>query len=171
MKKKFTDNVGRVILTSDGLTELLLKGKTINGFLAEECEETIKYNRFAEDSSLTLYTDSLKNQTKNEYDDVNTEIWFTPEEYQNINIKDWLISRCSTQIQKDRVLEELNMYEERNLYPLLKHLIFLIEHFRKNDIIWGVGRGSSVASYCLFLIGVHRVDSIRYQLDIKEFLK
>ena len=35
----------------------------------------------------------------------------------------------------------------------------------------GVGRGSSVASYILYLIGVHRIDSIKYNLDWKEFLR
>jgi DNA polymerase III alpha subunit len=42
---------------------------------------------------------------------------------------------------------------------------------RKNKIVWGVGRGSSVASYVLFLIGIHKVNSLKYNLDIKEFLK
>jgi DNA polymerase III alpha subunit len=37
--------------------------------------------------------------------------------------------------------------------------------------VWGVGRGSSVASYVLFLIGVHRIDSMKYNLDYKEFLR
>jgi DNA polymerase III alpha subunit len=38
-------------------------------------------------------------------------------------------------------------------------------------VLWGVGRGSSVASYCLYILGVHKVDSIKYELDIHEFLK
>ena len=81
------------------------------------------------------------------------------------------MDRCSTDIQRKRVIKELNMYSERDLYSLLHHLIFLVEHFRKNNIVWGVGRGSSVASYVLFLIGIHKVDSIRYQLEIEEFLR
>jgi len=34
-----------------------------------------------------------------------------------------------------------------------------------------VGRGSSVASYCLYLLGVHKINSLKFDLDIKEFLK
>ena len=63
------------------------------------------------------------------------------------------------------------MYEERGLYPLLKHLLFLVDHFRKNNIVWGVGRGSSVASFVLYLIGIHKVNPLKYDLDIKDFLK
>jgi len=42
---------------------------------------------------------------------------------------------------------------------------------RKNNIVWGVGRGSSVASYVLFLLGVHKIDSMYYELSVDEFLK
>ena len=48
---------------------------------------------------------------------------------------------------------------------------YLVDTFSENDVVWGVGRGSSVASYCLYLIGLHKIDSIKYELDIKEFLK
>ena len=58
----------------------------------------------------------------------------------------------------------------RNLFPVLKVLIYIIDTMRKNNLVWGIGRGSSVASYVLYLIGVHKVDS-KYNLDIKEFPK
>ena len=66
---------------------------------------------------------------------------------------------------------ELTMFEERNLFPVLRILIYIIETMRKHKLVWGVGRGSSVASYVLYLLGVHKVDSLKHNLDIKEFLK
>lgn len=171
MKKKFTDSVGRVILSADGLIDLLFKGKSIEGFVVEETDETIKFNTFSEEDKLVLYTDELKQETIDDYDSIHTQNWTTPSEYQVIDIKEWLICKCSTDIQRSRVLEELNMFEERSLFPLLKHLIFMVDHFRKNKIVWGIGRGSSVSSYVLYLIGIHRVDSIKYNLDITEFLR
>ena len=42
---------------------------------------------------------------------------------------------------------------------------------RENQLIWGVGRGSSTASYVLYLLGVHRIDSMYYDLDPEEFLR
>ena len=74
----------------------------------------------------------------------------------------------STQEQINRVVEELELYRSRNLYPILRALIYIIDTMRKHDIVWGVGRGSSVAGYVLYLLGIHKVDS-RYNLDIKEF--
>jgi len=66
---------------------------------------------------------------------------------------------------------ELAEYKARNLFPVLQLLIYIIDTMRKNNLVWGVGRGSSVSSYLLYLIGVHKVDSVKYNLNIKEFLK
>ena len=70
-----------------------------------------------------------------------------------------------------RVEEELALYKARNLYPILQLMIYIVDMMRKNNLVWGVGRGSSVASYVLYLIGIHKIDSIKYNLDIEEFLK
>jgi DNA polymerase III alpha subunit len=66
---------------------------------------------------------------------------------------------------------ELTEFETRNLFPVLRILIYIIETMRKHKLVWGVGRGSSVASYVLYLLGVHKIDSLKYNLDINEFLK
>ena len=70
-----------------------------------------------------------------------------------------------------RELEELEEFRARNMLPLLKVLKYLVDTFQNNNIVWGVGRGSSVASYALFLIGIHKIDSIKYNLDWREFLR
>jgi len=50
-------------------------------------------------------------------------------------------------------------------------MIYIVDMMRKNNLVWGVGRGSSVASYVLYLIGIHKIDSLKYNLNIEEFLK
>jgi hypothetical protein len=49
--------------------------------------------------------------------------------------------------------------------------LYLVDFMRENKIVWGVGRGSSVASYILYIIGVHKVNSIQYGLDFHEFMR
>ena len=63
------------------------------------------------------------------------------------------------------------LFQEREAFDLLRYLKYLVDTMRKNNIVWGVGRGSSVASYVLYLIGVHKINSMYYDLDIAEFLK
>ena len=54
---------------------------------------------------------------------------------------------------------------------VLQFLKYMVDTLRENNIVWGVGRGSSVASYVLYLLGVHKVNSIKYDLDPTEFLR
>ena len=169
--KKYTDHIGRTILTADGLFDLVTQSQNINGLLVEDCEDTRKYNQFSEHKKLKLYDQKQQELTQEQFDKTATSLWKTPQEYKQIDLNDWFLSRCNNQMEQKRVLEELNMYEERDLFPLLKHLIFLVDHFRKNNVVWGVGRGSSVSSYCLYLIGIHKIDSLKYNLDISEFLR
>jgi DNA polymerase III alpha subunit len=84
---------------------------------------------------------------------------------------DWLYEQCNTEKERARVDEELLLFIQHGMFDLLFYLKYLVDTMRENKIVWGVGRGSSVASYVLYLIGVHRIDSIKYDLDIKEFLK
>ncbi len=100
-----------------------------------------------------------------------TSRWNIPDKYKSIDIRQLLLSKCTTSEEINRVQLEYKMFEERNLIPLLQFLVYLVEHMRDKNIVWGVGRGSSVASYCLYLLGVHKVNSIKYDLPIEEFLK
>jgi len=106
-----------------------------------------------------------------EYDQNLQKNWFIPEEYRNFDIVNWLFDQCTNQEQRDRVALEIELFVQHGMYDVLVYLKYLVDTMRKNKIIWGLGRGSSVASYCLFLIGVHKIDSIKYGLEITEFLK
>jgi DNA polymerase III alpha subunit len=97
--------------------------------------------------------------------------WYMPDEYKNLDIAKWILDQCQTDSERQRVGEELLLYLDRNLFQLLQYLKYLVDTMRKHNIVWGVGRGSSVASYVLYLIGVHKINSMYYDLDIEEFLR
>ena len=100
-----------------------------------------------------------------------------PEHYKGIGVEAYirgLIPReggSTTESPLLRVEQELAEFRARNLFPVLQLLIYIVDTLRKNNLVWGVGRGSCVASYCLFLIGIHKVNSLEYNLDLREFLK
>lgn len=106
-----------------------------------------------------------------QFDHANQQCWFMPEYYVKLDIAAWVLGQCSSQAELQRVGQELLLYQDRNLFPLLCYLKYLVDVMRENNIVWGVGRGSSVASYVLYLIGIHRINSLYYGLDIEEFLK
>lgn len=95
-----------------------------------------------------------------------------PPHYRELNVEEYVRGLVPKEpAPAARVEEELDLFRARNLYPVLQCLIYIIDIMRKNNLVWGVGRGSSVASYVLYLIGVHKINSIKYNLDIREFLK
>jgi DNA polymerase III alpha subunit len=106
-----------------------------------------------------------------DYDAACQSNWNMPDEYRTYDIVDWLYCKCSTIEQKNRVTEELTAFAERDMMLLLKWLKYFVDTCEKERVVWGIGRGSSVASYVLFLIGVHNIDSIKYNLDWQEFLR
>jgi DNA polymerase III alpha subunit len=97
--------------------------------------------------------------------------WFMPDKYKDMDIYSYLEQRCETNAEVVRLDEEFIEYDNRNMLDLLRYMVYLVDFMRENNIVWGVGRGSSVASYVLYLIGVHRINSIQFDLDWTEFLR
>ena len=109
--------------------------------------------------------------TPEEFDKQNCDEWHMPESYYQINVLQWLLDKCQNDEEKLRVQMEYDLFEKKQFIRVLQFLIYFVDTLRANNIVWGVGRGSSVASFCLFLIGVHKINPMLYNLDITEFLR
>ena len=97
-----------------------------------------------------------------------------PDEYKDINVYEYVLGKAETPCEQhvqDRIWEEMEQYKQRDMHNLLRYMIYLVDFMRENNIVWGVGRGSSVSSYVLYLIGVHKVDSCQFDLDYHEFMR
>lgn len=168
MKK---DQYGQMILDEDDLVYFYYKnndGKIKRALVTSEI--TLDRTLDIEDApKLTLYKpDTI---SISEFDAIKQELWFLPEQYKNFDIAKWVLEQCSNEAELQRAGEELLLYQEQDLFMLLKYMKYLVDTMRSNKIVWGVGRGSSVASFVLFLIGIHKINSLYYDLDIKEFLR
>jgi DNA polymerase III alpha subunit len=122
---------------------------------------------------LSQYTTRLHNEHLNypvPLKDINPNNWFIPEQYCP-NLIEILYGMCKTEEETNRVSQELELYIKHEMLDILYVMKYIVDVLRSNNVIWGVGRGSSVASYVLFLIGVHRIDSIKYEIPINEFFK
>ena len=105
------------------------------------------------------------------FDHAQQQAWHMPDEYKTMDIAQHILGLCTTEAELQRVGQELLLYQERDLFNLLRYLKYFVDTMRKNNVVWGLGRGSSTASYVLYLLGVHRIDSLFYDLPIEEFLK
>jgi len=167
------DQYGQTYTTSNELCDLLYKNPKLDISLFQ-VEDSLEYNRSVAELHAELdLLDSYHNisQTVEEFDNILQKNWRMPQEYQELDIAEYALSLCKEEQELQRVGQELLLYQERNLFDLLRYLKYLVDTLRKNNVVWGVGRGSSVASYVLFLLGVHKIDSLYYNLDVGEFLK
>jgi len=169
------DKFGQAYTDEQGICDLLYKNPDLD-ITKIQTTDWERFNRsvnhlHAEMPLLQAYLRLREEYTIEEFDRDNQKSWYMPDEYQGMDIAKWLLDQCQTEAELQRVGQELLLYQERNLFPLLQFLKYLVDTMRKHNVVWGVGRGSSVASYVLFLIGVHKIDSMYYDLDINEFLK
>lgn len=170
-----TDKFSRPLVDENQGLELLYKGEKLDGINFEPTKDIQAYNYLCQELELhPLSILSSLNITVEQFHKQLQDNWFIPEHYKSLDIEEYISKKLPKNVSKEaveRISIELEMYKARNLYPVLKVLIYIIDTMRKHDIVWGVGRGSSVASYVLYILGIHKVDSLKYNLDIKEFLK
>lgn len=144
----------------------LIKGVMIHGpDILEKC--------LADPAELIQYLTVLEREHLNypiPLSEINPNRWLIPDDYYP-NLTEMLYGMCETDIQRERVSQELELYIKHGMYDVLHVMKYIVDTLRANNIVWGVGRGSSVASYVLYLIGVHKIDSIKYNIPIEEFFK
>jgi DNA polymerase III alpha subunit len=170
-----TDHLGQMIFSEDDCVNMLMRGHSMQvddmlvdatvdletaAVILENVPMFVKYNEV-----------SLQAVSIEDFDQMNQSQWLMPDEYKNMDIAEYVLGLCESEAALQRVGEELLLFQARDLFDLLRYLKFLIDIMKQNNLIWGVGRGSSVASYVLYLLEVHRIDSLHYNLDIAEFLR
>jgi DNA polymerase III alpha subunit len=165
-----TDKFGQIIYNESDLVSMIMREATIEGMLVEPgvtLEAASAYLEQVPDLIEYLFTD----MTVKEFDVMKQNSWHMPDEYKHMDIAEYVLSLCDSDEKLQRCGQELLLFQERNLFDLLRYLKYLVDTLKSNNMIWGVGRGSSVASYVLYLLGVHRIDSMFYDLDAREFLR
>lgn len=164
------DEYGRVVLDSEGVFELWFQGGGLDGALIEQDDAIVGFNKQCELHDKNEFA-LAKGGAEPESHEVRANRWLIPAEFLNLDIEAYCMSLCATDEERARVRHELQLFSFYDMLPVLRTLVYMVDLFRAHKIVWGIGRGSSVASYVLYLIGVHKIDSIRFGLDIEDFLR
>jgi hypothetical protein len=170
------DKFGQLVFSESDIVDLVMQGRDVGSLTNTLVDTSVNVEKVAVlldcVSSFVTY-DALVNQdlTIEEFDRGRQKTWHMPKEYQQLDIAQYILDQCTTDVELQRCGHELLMYQERDLFDLLKFLKYLVDTMTEHQVIWGVGRGSSVASYVLYKLGVHRIDSMFYDLDVGEFLR
>ena len=165
---------GELIFSESDLCDLVMQGHNITEMKRVIIDQTVDLETAAmilEKVPDFVRYNELSETGLAEFDHRCQETWFMPTEYKNLDIAEYVLSLCRSDAELQRCGQELMLYQERDLFNLLRYLKYLVDLMNQNNLIWGVGRGSSVASYVLYKLGVHRIDSMYYDLDPGEFLR
>ena len=165
------DYYGRPIYTERDLVDIYMTnpGQKLKGVLTDkklEIDPSLEIENIPE-----LIEHTLAQVSVADFDEEMRSKWHMPAKYRELDIAKWLLEQCKQEEEMQRVGKELLLYQKRGQFQLLQYMKYLVDLMREHNIVWGVGRGSSVSSFVLFLIGIHRINSIYYGLDVEEFLK
>ena len=171
-----TSKFGEIVLDQDDLIDVIMQGRDVTAMRDVTVAPGIDIEQLIQlvenpDKLMTWKFPEGSDISVPEFDQIRQSRWYMPDEYRNMDIAEHILGLCDTQEQLQRCGEELLMFQEHELFDLLKYMKYLVDVMRENRVIWGVGRGCSVASYVLYKLGVHRIDSMFYDLDPREFLR
>lgn len=178
LDNRLIDQNGNVVYYANAIMELMYRNIVPDNILIypENDEDVALFNKWSYknfDDKYIKLPDRLKTaeERKNK--------WFYPTEYDDIDLKNYFLELLKNEsLDKDdefvyieRVSTELNLYKEKNMEKFLRFCVYFSNVMKEKKFVVGVGRGSSCASYLLYLLKIHLVDSVKYGLNIKEFLK
>lgn len=164
---------GELIFNEHDVVDLLMQGKDLDMFNGMIVDESVDLSQMPDFLNPVpgFQQQRFHSCSVPEWHMTNQKKWHMPDEYQHMDIAQHVLDLCESEAELQRCGQELLLYQEKDMFDLLKYMKYLVDVMRKHDIVWGVGRGSSVASFVLFKLGVHKIDSLYYNLDINEFLR
>ena len=170
------DKFGQLVFSESDIVDFVMQGKDVNTLKNTLVDASVDLEKAAlllecVPGFITYNALITEDLTVEEFDRRRQKTWHMPQEYQQLDIAQYILDQCTTDAELQRCGQELLMYQERDLFDLLKFLKYLVDTMIEHHVIWGVGRGSSVSSYVLYKLGVHRIDSLFYDLDVGEFLR
>lgn len=162
---------GSITVPSDIITKYIHVAETGKLFTDEITPDIAEYNQ--------MTTSPIR--IKKKLDVLSTE-WIIPNDITSIDIYEHLTDKLiaefassdftdeEMQIRIQRLDYEYDELMARGLADLIYAIIYVINRFDTHNTVWGVGRGSSTSSYLLYILGIHDIDSVEYDLDFTEFL-
>lgn len=178
LHNRLIDKDGNVVYYANAIMELLYRNTVPTDILIYPTND-VDVELFNKWSYKNFDDKYIKLPERLKTTDERKNNWFYPSKYGEIDLNKYfldLLEKESLDISKkmlytERVNREVNLYKEKNMEKFLRFCIYFSDVMREKNFVVGVGRGSSCASYLLYLLRVHLVDSVKYSLDIKEFLK
>ena len=143
---------GELVFAEADVCDLLMKGRSPADLAGMIVDSSVALDIMPDllDPVPDFYQQRIHNCSVPEWHAQQQSVWHMPEQYQTMDIAAHVLGLCTTETELQRCGQELLLYQERNLFDLLRYMVYIVDIMTEHKIIWGVGRGSSVASYVLY---------------------
>lgn len=160
-------------ISSNDILNFIMLNPNVPICVDEITPEIKQYNKFVkkEEKICIKESNNITEKVWKIETEINVEDFVLDKFEKEISDNNWGITSPNVIKRAERVSQELKAFKKHNLMNLLRVLIYIINTLNTKNQVWGVGRGSSVSSYILYLIGVHDVDSVLYNIDFTDFIQ
>mgnify|MGYP005839994919 CR=1 FL=1 len=172
LNNRIVTDEGEIIAKPSLCLERILSGKTFKEYRCVNDKDVEVYNKRNPIDPIKIWKDdgNLSGPPKEAFE------WTYPKRYDKIDILKRAISWLQNKnLLSDQYIERLEQeyleIEKREMESFIRCLLYITDEFRKHDIVWGVGRGSSCASLMLYALGINKIDPIKYDIPMEEFFK
>jgi hypothetical protein len=117
IKNKFGEQVYNI----EDVVDLIMSGQSISGITVDQTVD--------KPAEIDFVDAADKNLTVAAYDHANQQNWLMPDEYKQLDIAANIIDCCKTDAELQRVAQELLLFQERDLFNLLRYLKYLVDTF------------------------------------------
>ena len=169
---RYITDTGSVAVKHKLLVNMALNGLDFSELMFAQHDDITRYHMIhgtGDSAKQWIKDDNVMGPSLKSYD------WNIPEDYKNIDVVDYCYAALSSMGLPDEYEVRLDMemirVAETSMEPFIRCLIYITDSLRDNNIVWGLGRGSSCASLVMFLIGANKVDPVKYDIPMEEFYK
>lgn len=172
LKDRWITDSGVIIVDPESPLLSKLLSSTTRVRVTEITPKIKQYNKVADNEK------QIRLPSKQDFK-VSSIVSSLPIEYQNVDIETKIATlaiadakgKSDGEKRLTTAKDELQWFIEHDKLSILRTLFYVVEQLTAKQVPWGVGRGSSVNSYILYLLGVHDIDPIRYNLNWHEFIR
>ncbi len=169
------DEYGEIHLSEDEIIDAILMGNEISNVHLSDDSALTKYEgsvkRIAVDHELKFYPSNNYSESPKHVLRRRSTKWTIPPEYMYMDIVGFLLEKCKSPVEVSRVEAELQEFIKRGELNILIVMKYIVDTFRNHGVVWGVGRGSSVSLYCLYLIGINKINPLKYDIAYTDYFK
>ncbi len=175
LKDRIITDEGEVIAKHELLVKRALSGEVFTELRAVAHPDIKQYNESSGYATpIIIWEDTGDGTTTGP--DPETFGWTIPKKFLDLDIEDLCITaleekQLNTEEYVNRLSWELIQMEDKNMHQFVRCLLYVIHQFKENEVVWGVGRGSSCASLIMYLLGINKVDPVKYGIPAEEFFK